>query len=442
MKPSQRMRTFLPILLFLTILSAREPYTYVYLLPFDNIQNDPAVEWIAAGLTDMVSRELKNNYGVRLKNKDDLEVIMNDRSLMLKQPRGSRNILVLGKYNRQLDKVHVSIQVVDVATWEELAVRQMTEVYSQIPGLNKAVGSAAQEMIKPFFPAPPVAKVSLYPAFTTPKVEKKRHPVSLEADKVVSNLDQQIAELEASMDVLLGARVRKKDKDKPVKKDVPRFDSGEWTMDFDVDRKLEDNPENDANTAMLSSVLDQLLTNPYNVELQRPEFEYHEDDELYMTVRFPVVYQLKDRIIKDMLSTLPYTALEQNGSLTIFYFDRNSFNFPKKHVNAIKSGAFRIVPVIRIFDQNRNTLIVVADTPETYWHARNSDKVLYVPQHQFSPLIDFTVGGWSMQIAMETVEIQAVYEFILPVSEVESLSNVSLKFVNENKLKSFLDPLL
>ena len=49
-------------------------------------------------------------------------------------------------------------------------------------------------------------------------------------------------------------------------------------MDFDVDKKLESNPENAGNTRLLSSVLDQLLTNPYDVELQRPEFEYHEDD--------------------------------------------------------------------------------------------------------------------------------------------------------------------
>ena len=56
--------------------------------------------------------------------------------------------------------------------------------------------------------------------------------------------------------------------------------------------------------------------------------------------------------------------------------------------------------------------------------------------------IDFSIGGWSIQVAMETVDIQAVYEFILPVNEVESLNNVSLKFVNENDLKSFLEPIL
>ena len=73
----------------------------------------------------MVHQELKNHLGLRMKTKEDLEIIMNDRSLMMKQPRGSRNLLILGKFNRQLDKVHVSIQMVDVATWEELAVRKI-----------------------------------------------------------------------------------------------------------------------------------------------------------------------------------------------------------------------------------------------------------------------------------------------------------------------------
>ena len=49
-----------------------------------------------------------------------------------------------------------------------------------------------------------------------------------------------------------------------------------------------------------------------------------------MTVRFPVSYKLKEEIIKDMLTNLPYTGLEQNGSLTIFYFNRESFNFTEK----------------------------------------------------------------------------------------------------------------
>ena len=424
---------------FVSTIFGKEPAAYIYLLPFDNIQNDPAVEWIASGLRDMVSEEIKSIYGVKIKSKEDLEVIMNDRSLMLNQPRGSRNLLILGKYNRQLDKVHVTIQVVDVANWEELAKTKLTEVYTQIPALNKQVGASVNEMIKPFLPKEPIVKVSPYPKYIPNEALRERHPISVQSKNVATQLDDQIAELEASMESLLSANARKKER---KEKEKSSYNSGEWSMDFDVDRKMEENPQNDGNTMLLSTVLDQLLTNPYDVELQRPEFEYHQDDELYMTVRFPVVYRLKDKILKDMLTGLPYTGLEQNGTLTVFYFDRTKFNFPSHHVESIKSGSYRNVPVLRIFDNNRNTLIVVADTPEEYWHGRNSNKVLYVPQHQFSPLIDFTVGGWSIQVAMETVDIQAVYEFIIPVKEMESLSNVSLKFVNENELRQFLDPIL
>ena len=110
------------------------------------------------------------------------------------------------------------------------------------------------------------------------------------------------------MESLLSANAREK---RRKEKEKFSYNSGEWSMDFDVDRKMEENPENDGNTMLLSSVLDQLLTNPYDVELQRPEFEYHQDDELYMTVRFPVVYRLKDKILKDMLTGLPYTGLDK-----------------------------------------------------------------------------------------------------------------------------------
>ena len=97
------------VLLFvLTPFLFAESAAYVYVLPFDNIQNDPALDWISSGLSDMTREEIKNIYGVRVKSKEDLEVIMNDRSLMLKQPTGSRNLLVLGKYSKKLDKINVT----------------------------------------------------------------------------------------------------------------------------------------------------------------------------------------------------------------------------------------------------------------------------------------------------------------------------------------------
>ena len=133
MKPNLRMRKILPILILLNQLASQDSFLYLYVLPFENTENDPTVEWIAPGLSDMTREQLKNEFGLKLQSKEDLEVVMNDRSLMLKQTRGSRNLLLLGKFLRKLDKVHVTIQLVDVANWQEEDSQKIVEVYSAIP---------------------------------------------------------------------------------------------------------------------------------------------------------------------------------------------------------------------------------------------------------------------------------------------------------------------
>ena len=155
-----------------------ESTAYVYVLPFDNIQNDPALDWISSGLSDMTREEIKNIYGVRVKSREDLEVIMNDRSLMLKQPRGSRNLLVLGKYSRQLDKINVTVQIVDVANWDELGKSNISEVYSKVQILNQSVGRAVIQMIEPFLPKEPVKKSSPFPSYTQAETRPKKNPIS------------------------------------------------------------------------------------------------------------------------------------------------------------------------------------------------------------------------------------------------------------------------
>ena len=106
-------------------MAARQPIVYFYVIPFDNLKDDPTIEWISSGLSDMVSNKFKNEPGLLIQNKQDLEVIMNDRSLMLKQPIASRNLLLLGKYSRQLEKINISVQLIDLATWEQIESKNL-----------------------------------------------------------------------------------------------------------------------------------------------------------------------------------------------------------------------------------------------------------------------------------------------------------------------------
>ena len=435
-----RMRKTLFILMFISGLLARQSIVYFYVIPFDNIKDDPTVEWIASGLSDMVSSRFKSEPGLLVQNKQDLEIIMNDRSLMLKQPIASRNLLLLGKYHRQLEKINVSIQLIDLATWDQIETIDIAAEYSDITKMKKEIGDNIQKMISPYLPKGKNRVAVVLPKFIEPKPAKSRNPVSVKSEMISKNLQDEFKKLEESMDVLLGLKENQNLKPKKV---VTLFDDGgEWTMDFSANQLVEENPELEPNTEMLKEVINKLIDNPYDVIMKKPNFIYHNDDDSYITVQFHVTYSLKDEIIKEMLNTLPYTGIEQNGSLTIFYFSKESFNLPDEITNRIISGKHRSVPVIRFFNKQGAPIVIVADTPEEQWHSRKSEKVLYLPENQFTPMIEFTVGGWSMQVAMETVNIHAKYEFILPMTDVENLSNVSLKFINEVDLKKFLDPVL
>ena len=435
-----RMRKTLFILIFISLLSARQSILYFYVIPFDNVKADPAVEWIGSGLSEMISKRFKNEPGLLIQTKKDLEVVMNDRSLMLKQPLGSRNLLLLGKYDRQLDKINVDIQLIDLATWEQIDKKNMSTDYGDVSKMKNNISDEIRAMVSAYLPKGENQITAIIPKFIEPKPAKTRSPISIKSEMLTKNLDEEFKKLEESMDVLLGAK--ESEKLRP-KKDVTLFDGGsEWTMDFSANQLVEENPELAPNTEMLNEVINRLIDNPYNVSMRKPNFIYHKDDDSYITVQFHVTYSLKEEIIKEMLNALPYNGLEQNGSLTIFYFSKESFNLNDDLINQITSGKHRKVPVIRFFNKQGSPIVVVADTPEEQWHSRKSDKVLYLSENQFTPMIEFTVGGWSMQVALETVNIHAKYEFILPMSDVENLNNVNLKFINETMLSEFLEPIL
>ena len=93
-------------------------------------------------------------------------------------------------------------------------------------------------------------------------------------------------------------------------------------------------------------------------------------------------------------------------------------------------------------DAKGSPLVVLVDSPDQTIHGLLSNRVLYKSFHFFSPLIDFAIGGWSMQVTLETVDIPVEYKFNMEVNSANKISRVSLKFIPEAELHNFLSKLL
>ena len=414
---------------------AAAPKLYLYLLPFDNINNEQAIAWLGSGFTDMLTKEMTPLDGLFLRNRDDLESIMNNRALLLKQPRDSRNILALGKFSRKVDEISVDMQFIDIANWEELDRREVIGSYNNIPQLNNELAEVVKTVCIPYLPEKKTTK-KIYPDFTTPQATAIPRTFGERGAVITSSIDDALIELEQSMDFVIGAR------GKP--KEAPAKDRGaedEWVVDINNRPFNEPLPENVSNTVLLDQVLANLMDKPYDVFIYKPTYVYDEDeDDKMITVNMRVDYGIKGDIINDMLTSLPYTGLKQDGSLTIVHFDRENFNFSPELTKNISLGNYRSVPVIRFLDKDGIIMAIILDTPESRWYDMSSNKIHFIPLHQFSPLVDFTMGGWSLQVALEDVEIKAHYSLQMSIEEVDRISRVSLKFVPEAELGAIIFP--
>ena len=427
-----KFKSIFSIILLACIVNAAPPALHVYVIPFDNSKNDIAIGWLSDVFAEMVNSELSQHERIYLKNKDGLEEIMTNRSLLLQQRPGTKNLLVLGKFERSLNIITISIQLIDIATWDELSNGKVRGDYNNITDINRKLSESVNTMLLPYLP-----KVEKGPYPTLTEGKRMRIPPSYgeKAIDMSTAIDVAIIDLEKKLDLNIGARGE-------IDPKGLREENGEWVLDISKDSYKDDRPENQINTDMMVDVLSNLMGNPYEVKLESPQFNYDPKNRKEFQIVMSVNYALKGNIIKDMLTSLPYSGLKQDGNLTVFYFNRDKYNFPEEITEKIQLGIYRTTPVIQLQDANGNPLVILVDSPDQSIHALNSNRVIYKPFHYFSNLIDFTVGGWSMQVALETVDIPASYRFNMDVNRANDISRVSLKFIPENELHSFLSKLL
>lgn len=423
---------FLTIFMGISSVFAVPPALNVYVIPFDNSKSEPALMWLSDAFSSMITSNLSDQDRVYTKNQSNLEEVMSNRSLLNQQKPGTKNFLVLGKYERSLDKLIISVQLIDIASWDEVDNRRITGYYNKMDDVNSSLVAMVKTMLSPYLPKPTKSK---YPTLTEGKGMQEPPTYAQSAINASSAIDQAIKDLEKKLDISSGAQGE-------IDPSESREIEGEWVLDFSKEDYENAKPENEMNTVMMVEVLENLMNNPYTVSLDKPKFNYDPQNKKEFQVQLPVNYKLKGGLIKDMLKSLPYSGLKQDGNLTIFYFNKDKYNFPPGISEKIKLGKYRAIPVIQLQNSSGVPLAVLVDSHDKVIQNLDSDRVIFKSFRSFSPLIDFTVGGWSMQVSLETVEIPANYEFKINVNTANSISRVKLKFVPENELYDYLSTLL
>ncbi|SVD48360.1 uncharacterized protein METZ01_LOCUS401214, partial [marine metagenome] len=132
-------KTLITTLLLNVAIIGAPPILNVYIIPFDNIKNDAAIGWLSDALAEMINSELSKHDRIYLKDQSGLEEVMTNRALLLQQRPGTKNLLFLGKYERALDNISISLQLIDITTWDELDKRKIRGTYNDVTGINRSL---------------------------------------------------------------------------------------------------------------------------------------------------------------------------------------------------------------------------------------------------------------------------------------------------------------
>ena len=412
----------------------------LFVLDFDNRQGDERLDWLSKALKDMVLLRMEEEPRIIAKDAGQIEPFLAARETRRNIPgyrSADANILLMGSYNREGSRILVDLQLLDMSDWASLGRSSVEALYGDIPQLNTLLVQRVRAMVEELSIFGDIGRESLTGGRPPPprlseagqqdlghSVEYSRQLPGLQED-LVRALD----DLEAAMDTYAGYRPEPK----------PTVQSGDtYYREFDLKGTGAFPEERAQHTALFEDVLERVARNPYSADIGDLELKVDPyDNRVYINI--PITYGIKQTLLEDMLYSLPYESTREIGRLRSIRYDRTRFNFSPDLIRSIARGDFRVVPVIQLLDRAGTIRAVIVDSPNMSWERYfPREGVRVIRQKGFGPLLAITTSGFSVDVRMETADVDVVYEFDVNIDQLSSYARVVVRFMKEDELHAFL----
>ena len=332
----------------------------------------------------------------------------------------------------------VDLQLLDMKDWSSLRMESLEALYSDIPQLNELLVEKVLSMVKglEFFSgidleAPPEAAVRPFPPLEAVRPGlAPAEEYSRQLPQVQEDLARALEDLEEAMDVYSGYR----------QESTGTLQSEEsYYRDFQLEGFGMLPVEKARYTELFEDVLRRVADNPYSADIGDLSLgvDPYNDNRVYISI--PVSYRVKQTLVEDMLYSLPYVSTREERRLRTIRYDKSKFNFTSNLINRIARGDYRVVPVVQLLDPQGVVRAVLVDSPDMSWERYfPRDGVRVVRQKRFVPLLAITTSGFSVDVRLETSDVDVFYEFDIDVNQLSSYARVVVRFMKEDEILRFL----
>ena len=384
----------------------------LFILTFTNYEGAPEIDWWKEGFVDFLMDYFSNNPDLNVHRINDPATIPNQIK-NLSETEITRCYLLTGNY-KIIDQIfEVDLELIDINTWRLLQKKNISIQSADMAKIIESVNHGATEVLTPYL---------IKKAETTVAQE-----ISSPSQPTKNNYQKAVAASVAISSVL--------DKFSETHPESAQYEpSFGGTVTNELSLKF---GEAIAQTGSFQYTINQIVRNPYKLEISDPLFRRLSANDEIINVTFFINYVLSRDLIQDMLTTFPYEIQTKNDEYTEYIFSGKWFAYSEDFIKAIARGDYRTHPVYAFITNTETVACVLIDMPIMYRkNLISSSKVQFTAKYQ--PLINVTANGWNVAIQLKNTDAKAEYNFDISFEQLKNLSRIDVMFLSEADIQEYL----
>ncbi|RMZ49018.1 hypothetical protein EB821_04495 [Candidatus Marinimicrobia bacterium PRS2] len=412
-------------ILFFHLLSADSGYNTIYLMEFENMQNDFTNSHLTEALPDLIKENYKFREDIRVEYAGDIRPYLKPTDLGEKN--SIRGLIINGRFQTINDEFFVEFEAYDIQDWKRLVSRRIFCPVNDIICVHDGFLMAIEKSISPFLTNAldidaTISNLEQYPKREIPKSH------DLDNNSNNGNLDNLSNLDESGSNLGLDSRTQKQG----------QYGDRYYREFYFADISPDPNFSKKQNSESLITILDQILTNPYNVLIGELSLYPDPDRAGNMRGEIPITYSVRSALTQELFTSLPHDKLMDANGNVILQFPNSSFIFDELLLEKLALMKYQLMPVIFFNNRIGGIQFIILDSWKEKYKYLEFQKISMFTENQFKPLFALTPGSDNIQLNLDVSSQEVEYNFSIPHEAIGDYTKVTVKFMPEVELDALL----
>jgi len=408
--------------------TAESPPVYLYILSFDNLSQNPEIDWLKEGFVDFLINHYQNQPQVEAQPTDKLDEVLNR---LEQEPalKAYPNYILAGGFERSAGKFKIYLQFTDIRDWkkviEDSVVIGQSDLAEVIQSLNTKVDQLllGKQRGPVSTPEEPAAGPPSLSTEETQQLQSELHQTKADLHKV-SRATLDISQAVEKFEKLLHTE-KKPDQSVSASLFTRRKPLKQAELFTD---KIQNYIEH---TESFQNLLETIAALSYQIEIDDPFIARIPMQPKQVSLSFNVHYALDHDLISGWLASVPCQKTVQDNFIE-YAFNEHQFIFSEAFLHQIARGRYRYFPVI-VFQSDQGTVYyTIIDVPFDCQPISEQVKTY----QRFTPLVNLTSGAWHVKLYLSRHSSEYQYELKVPVDILKNINNIYVEMMTETDIIS------